>query len=129
MTLHFCASHRGLVQSPEGAHRSGIASKGKHLVVDFHCHVLTLAAEAFVAERVEKLAEPALMLAAVGADSLAHNNAAMLPKAFPKLTRVEQRLADMDAMGVDVQVISPSPSQYYYWADRDLATQLVKTQN
>jgi aminocarboxymuconate-semialdehyde decarboxylase len=32
-------------------------------------------------------------------------------------------------MGVDVQVISPSPSQYYYWADPELATQLVKTQN
>lgn len=98
-------------------------------VVDFHCHVLTLAAEALVAERDEKRAEPELMLAAIGADSIAHNNSVMLPKAFPKLTRVEQRLADMDAMGVDVQVISPSPSQYYYWADPDLARDLVRLQN
>jgi aminocarboxymuconate-semialdehyde decarboxylase len=32
-------------------------------------------------------------------------------------------------MGVDVQVLSPSPSQYYYWADPDLAQQVVRTQN
>jgi aminocarboxymuconate-semialdehyde decarboxylase len=101
----------------------------RHVTVDFHCHVLTLAAEALVADRPEKRAEPALMLGAVGADSLAHNNVVMLPKAFPKLTRLEDRLADMDAMGVDMQVLSPSPSQYYYWADPDLARALVRTQN
>jgi aminocarboxymuconate-semialdehyde decarboxylase len=129
MTLHFCAPHRTLVRAPEGAGRSSGAAKGRHFVVDFHCHVLTLAAETLVADRAEKRAEPALMLGAIGADSLAHNNAVMLPKAFPRLTRVEQRLADMDAMGVDLQVISPSPSQYYYWAEPDLARQLVQTQN
>jgi len=53
----------------------------------------------------------------------------MLPHAFPRLTRVEQRLADMDSMGVDIQVLSPSPTQYYYWADRDRAQQIVRVQN
>jgi aminocarboxymuconate-semialdehyde decarboxylase len=101
----------------------------RHVTVDFHCHVLTLATEALVADCPQKRAEPALMLGAVGPESLAHNNAVMLPKAFPKLTRLEDRLADMDAMGVDMQVISPSPSQYYYWADPDLARQIVRTQN
>lgn len=129
MTLHFCAPHRSCVRSPESAGRGGLSAKGKHVVVDFHCHVLTVAAEALVGDRPQKRSEPAQMLAAVGADSLAHNNAVMLPKAFPKLTRVEQRLADMDAMGVDVQVISPSPSQYYYWADAELSRELVKVQN
>ena len=101
----------------------------KHFTVDFHCHILTLAAEKLVAGRPEKLAEPAHMLSAVGAASVAHNNSVMLPKAFPKLTRLDERLADMDRMGVDVQVLSPSPSQYYYWADPDLAQQVVRTQN
>jgi aminocarboxymuconate-semialdehyde decarboxylase len=101
----------------------------RHFTVDFHCHVLTLAAEKLVADRPEKRAEPALMLSAVGPDSLAHNNAVMLPKAFPKLTRLDDRLADMDAMGVDVQELSPSPSQYYYWAEPELAREIVRTQN
>lgn len=129
MTLHFCTPHRGFVRSPERASRSAGSAAGRHYLVDFHCHVLTLAAEALVAERAEKRAEPARMLEAIGAASLAHNQSVMLPHAFPKLTRVEQRLADMDAAGVDMQVISPSPSQYYYWADPDLARQLVQTQN
>ncbi len=101
----------------------------RHLVVDFHAHVLTLATEALVAGCPEKQAEPTRMLDAIGAASIAHNNAVMLPKAFPKMTRVEERLADMDAMGIDMQVLSPSPSQYYYWAEAELAREVVRTQN
>lgn len=108
----------------------GFASRSlAHLTIDFHCHVLTLAAEPLVADRPQKQKEPAAMLKSMGEASVAHNNAVMLPHAFPKLTRVEERLADMNAMGVDVQVLSPSPTQYYYWAERDLAQQLVRVQN
>jgi catechol 2,3-dioxygenase-like lactoylglutathione lyase family enzyme len=49
--------------------------------------------------------------------------------ARPKLTHLELRLEDMDATAVDLQVISPSPTQYYYWADADLAAVLVREQN
>ena len=35
----------------------------------------------------------------------------------------------MDAAGVDVQVISPSPSQYHYWAEPDLARVVCSTAN
>ena len=101
----------------------------RHFTVDFHCHVLTLAVESLVAECPEKRAEPAAMLKSIGAASIDHNNTLMLPAAFPRLTRVEDRLADMDAMGVDIQVLSPSPSQYYYWTDPDLARDVVHIQN
>jgi aminocarboxymuconate-semialdehyde decarboxylase len=97
--------------------------------IDFHCHVLTLAVEALVKDRPQKQREPAMMLEAMGEASVAHNNTLMLPQAFPKLTRIEQRLADMEAMGVAVQVLSPSPTQYYYWADRDLSQEVVRLQN
>ncbi len=80
--------------------------------MDFHCHVLTLAAEPLVADRPQKQAEALQMQAEVGAASMAHNSSVMLPKAFPRLTRLDERLADMDAMNVDMQVLSPSPSQY-----------------
>ena len=101
----------------------------RHRTIDFHCHVLTLAAEPLIAERIEKKSEPALMLKSIGEASFTHNNTVMLPRAFPKLTRVEERLADMDATGVDIQVLSPSPTQYYYWAEHELAQQLVRLQN
>jgi aminocarboxymuconate-semialdehyde decarboxylase len=53
----------------------------------------------------------------------------MLKAAFPKLTDLALRLSDMDAMGVDMQVLSPAPNQYYYWADPDLARALCRTIN
>jgi aminocarboxymuconate-semialdehyde decarboxylase len=40
----------------------------------------------------------------------------------------ERRIKDMDASGIDVQAISPIPTQYYYWLDPEIgreAAQLV----
>ena len=99
------------------------------LTIDLHCHALTPSVEALVAGTPQKAAEAASMLEAMGAAAVAHNGTTMLPIAGPRLTRLDQRLADMDAMGVDVQVVSPSPNQYYYWADRDLAGPIVQQQN
>jgi aminocarboxymuconate-semialdehyde decarboxylase len=127
MTLHTCSPLSGAVHAPFD---TKVGSGGKRpTTIDIHCHVLTLAAEPLVASYPQKQKEPAFMLQAMGEASVAYNNAVMLPNAFPKLTRVEQRLADMDAMGVDIQVLSPSPTQYYYWAERDVAELLVKVQN
>ena len=35
----------------------------------------------------------------------------------------------MDASGIDVQALSISVGQYFHWADRDLAAQIVRVQN
>ena len=48
---------------------------------------------------------------------------------LPKLTDVATRIAAMDAMGVDIQAVSLSPTQYYYWADRDLAQAIARAAN
>lgn len=103
--------------------------KQGRLTIDLHCHALFPAVEQLVAGTPQKVAEAAGMTASMGVASVTHNNASMLPIAGPRLTRLDQRLVDMDAMGVDVQVISPSPTQYYYWADEALATEIVRLQN
>ena len=103
--------------------------KRRNFTIDMHCHVLTLAAEQLVAGQPQKAAEASIMLQTMGEASVAHNNSTMLPQAFPKLTQLDTRLLDMDAMGIDVQVISPSPTQYYYWADLELSQRLVQTEN
>lgn len=120
MTLHFCGPRIGAALS---------GSRKRTLTIDCHCHVMTPAVEPLVAGRPQKQNEPALMLKAMGEASVAHNNTVMLPQALPKLTRLEERLSDMNTMGVDIQVLSPSPTQYYYWADRELAEELVRVQN
>jgi aminocarboxymuconate-semialdehyde decarboxylase len=119
--------------APAGEATSGGSNaaprRSRALTIDLHCHVFTPAVERLVAGTSQKAAETKLMLDTMGPESVDHNNQVMLPKAGPKLTRVEQRLTDMDAMGVDVQVISPSPNQYYYWAERELSAEIVQVQN
>jgi aminocarboxymuconate-semialdehyde decarboxylase len=91
--------------------------------------MLVPAVERLVADRPEKLAEGEELRRTMGAASVEHNARVMGPAVGPKLTRLDVRLADLERMGVDLQVVSPSPTQYYYWADRDLARELVRTQN
>jgi len=100
----------------------------KSLTVDVHCHVLTPEVERLVSSCPEKQSEPAAQLRMYGAESVEYNRK-LFENLVPQLTDVNERLRRMDAMGVDVQVISPSPNQYYYWADVDLAKQIVAVQN
>jgi aminocarboxymuconate-semialdehyde decarboxylase len=46
-----------------------------------------------------------------------------------KLTSIEQRLSDMDKMGIDVQAISTSPLQYYYGVDADAGRDIARLIN
>lgn len=125
MLFHKCGP-----QSPVQEMSSGLARKGaRQYTVDFHCHIFVPAIERLVAAFPEKAAEVQQLEITSGAASADHNRRVMLPTAGPKLTSLELRFQDMDAMGVDLQVLSPTATQYYYWADRDLATVLVKEQN
>src|SRR5580658_6489870 len=64
------------------------AGRQRHYTVDMHCHMLTMAAEALVAGRPQKLAEPEFMRKAMSEESVAFNLKHMLPDAFPKLTQL-----------------------------------------
>ncbi len=103
-------------------------SDRKALTVDVHCHLLTLEVERLVSGCPEKEAESAAQLRMYGAESVEYNRT-LFASLMPQLTDISERLRRMDAMGVDMQVLSPSPNQYYYWADVDLAKQIVATQN
>ncbi len=47
----------------------------------------------------------------------------------PKLTDIPTRLRDMAAMGIEMQAVSLSPTQYHYWAEPPLAEKLVEAAN
>ena len=96
--------------------------------IDLHCHTFTPAVEQLVGADPRRQAEQARMDRAQGPASVAHNRG-MLAGIAPKLMDVGLRLADMDAAGIDVQVVSPAPTQYCYWAEPALAEQLVDLQN
>lgn len=98
-------------------------------VIDLHCHIATPAVEQMVAGHPERLAEIKQTAELQGAVSTEYNRTVMLPDCVRKMTNLTTRLADMDTMGVEIQVLSPSPGQYYYWADPDLSRQIVSLQN
>lgn len=100
----------------------------KSLMIDVHCHILTTEVERLVSGCPEKQAEQAAQLRMYGPESIEHNRT-LFASLMPQLTGIDERLRRMDEMGIDVQLISPSPNQYYYWADADLAKQIVAVQN
>jgi aminocarboxymuconate-semialdehyde decarboxylase len=97
--------------------------------IDMHCHLLNQAVEGMVADSPQKRREPEAQILAMGEASARHNDELNAGCYRPKLTDLAVRLADMDAMGVDIQVISPAPAQYYYWAGRDQAQAIVTAHN
>jgi aminocarboxymuconate-semialdehyde decarboxylase len=47
-------------------------------------------------------------------------NRRQLAAIHPKMQSLDERLADMDRMGVDVQAVAPAPYQLSYWADPEV---------
>jgi aminocarboxymuconate-semialdehyde decarboxylase len=63
-----------------------------------------------------------------GPESMAASGA-MIRERFEQLTQLPRRLADMDAAGVAMQVVSPSPSHYYPFLAADLALTVARAAN
>ncbi|MFI1722241.1 amidohydrolase family protein [Streptomyces sp. NPDC020489] len=96
--------------------------------VDVHAHVLLPELEALVAGLPGHAEARALDTRRNGLAALAVSGP-MVRERIPRLTDATVRLAVMDAQGVDVQLVSPSPSHYHYWADEETAEKLHRLAN
>ncbi|MDX6344522.1 MAG: aminocarboxymuconate-semialdehyde decarboxylase [Trebonia sp.] len=96
-------------------------------VIDIHGHLLVPEANALADGHQCEAADAAAERASFGAASIAVNQA-QIRRVWPQLTSVERRLADLDAIGVDVQVVSPMP-MHRYWAGPELAVTLTTVTN
>lgn len=124
MRCHTCGHHA----AGSGVDATPTSPRLPYPTFDMHCHVLSPEAEALVAGLPQKQAEPAEQRRLLGEASVTHN-LAMREALRPRIVSGEQRLLDMDRLGIDVQVLSPSPTQYYGWADEDLADRIAQAQN
>ncbi len=97
--------------------------------IDIHAHALIGKAEEIARQedRWRREMQEAARLA--GKESSEHNQRLMQTAYLAGLTRVEARLASMDEMGIDIEAVSPVPTQYYYWAERAAAEQIVEAAN
>ncbi|MFH9817105.1 amidohydrolase family protein [Streptomyces sp. NPDC017230] len=96
--------------------------------VDVHAHVLLPEIDALVAHLPGHAEARALDARRNGPASLAVNGP-MVRERVPRMTDPSVRLAAMDAQGVDVQLVSPSPSHYHYWADEETAEKVYLLAN
>jgi aminocarboxymuconate-semialdehyde decarboxylase len=83
--------------------------------VDVHAHVLLPEVDALLAD-LPGLAEARALDARRNGPAALAVSGPMVRERIPRLTDVGVRLAAMDAQGVDVQLVSPSPSHYHQWA-------------
>lgn len=96
--------------------------------VDVHAHVLLPQVDALVAGLPGHAEARQLDARRNGPDALAVSGA-MIRDRIPALTDPAVRLARMDAQGVDVQLVSPSPSHYHYWTDAPTAEKVYQLAN
>ncbi|MGH7116588.1 MAG: amidohydrolase family protein, partial [Stellaceae bacterium] len=107
---------------PEGASIPGhfpgpVHARGKWFTLDIHCHVRSAAATRMVEGNPDVSRWYAETQASPQSQAINRANGA---RTNEQSVSPEQRIADMDRMGIDIQAISPAPRQTYYGADPDL---------
>src|SRR6202795_678253 len=109
--------------------RSGSVVKSRKrgsLKIDIHCHYLNRDVAAKVAHLNPAQYEPSVKFA----NALTREvNVKQMKDRAPMLSEVEVRLKHMDRMGIDMQAVSPSPNQTYYWTDPGMGAELARAVN
>lgn len=105
--------------------RKVIGQRGEHLVVDIHCHLNVPDADQLVRANISPLPNPFAFMSPCSLQVNIEQFAAI----SPKLNGIDERIGDMDRMGIDVQAISPSPGQYYYFAPAELGRDAARLVN
>jgi aminocarboxymuconate-semialdehyde decarboxylase len=97
--------------------------------IDLHAHAIVPELDPIVRGQDGFRRELERMAASASAESGRHNRALMGTVYASRFANVSERVAAMDAMGIDAQAVSPAPTQYHYWADSDLAERITETAN
>jgi aminocarboxymuconate-semialdehyde decarboxylase len=102
------------------------SKKRGSLTVDIHCHYFNTEVAARVAHLNPAQYEPSVCFA----NSMTREvNVKQMKDRAPMLTDIGVRLKHMDRMGVDVQAVSPSPNQTYYWTEPGMGQELARAVN
>ena len=110
----------------EHAGRPAATNGSKTLTVDIHCHCQVYRVTDMMRAEAERAGHAAL---AFGDPLTKSVNEQQLVDIRPKMQSLDERIADMDRMGIDVQAISVPPYQFYYWADPEVGRQAARDLN
>ncbi len=101
-------------------------ARGRAKVVDIHCHYLNPVVNQKTAHLNAAQHDPTVTFAN---ELTRQTNVAQMRDRAPKLMGIENRIADMDRMGVDIQAVSPAPYHYFYFTPPDEGAALAREVN
>jgi aminocarboxymuconate-semialdehyde decarboxylase len=105
--------------------RPGREIRPKSRTIDIHSHVGVPRAAAFVKPHLAATASPLIAFADAATRALNEKQEADIVARGG----LQKRLADLDAMGLDMQVIKPPPPQCYYALPVDIAVEAARIVN
>ncbi len=94
--------------------------------VDVHSHLMVPGSAELVAPHFRPQDDPRTFFSAPESVEL---NKEFYVQARGKYTDPAERLADMDHLGIDLQMVAIAPFHYYYWAEEALAARAAAMQN
>jgi aminocarboxymuconate-semialdehyde decarboxylase len=100
--------------------------RGRSKVVDIHCHYLNPEVNAKTAHLNAAQHDPTVIFAN---ELTRQTNVLQMRDRAPKLTGIEQRIRDMDRMGVDIQAVCPAPYHYFYFTEPGEGAALARDVN
>ena len=105
--------------------KPGREVRPKSATIDIHAHVAVPEAAQFVAPHLDMATVPLAHFATPDSKALTQKQEADIRARRGH----EQRLADLDAMGIDMQMIAPPPLQCYYAVPLDIAVKAARLVN
>jgi len=106
--------------------RPGREVRPQSITIDIHSHVAVPAAADFVKPHLDPMTNPLVLHATPQTRAL---NQKQEQDIRERITRHDRRLADLDAMGVDFQLVMPPPPQCYYTVPIEIAVEAARIVN
>jgi aminocarboxymuconate-semialdehyde decarboxylase len=106
--------------------RPGREVRPKSITIDIHSHVAVPAAAEFVKPHLDLATIPLAHFATPDTKALNQKQEA---DRRSRITQYDERLKDMDAMGVDLQLVMPPPPQCYFTVPADIAVPAIRMVN
>jgi aminocarboxymuconate-semialdehyde decarboxylase len=106
--------------------RPGREVRPKSITVDSHAHVAIPAAAEYVKPHLDWSTIPLAHFASPESKAL---GAKQEEDILPRITGYDKRFAELDAMGIDVQLVCPPPVQCYYTVPLDIAVPATRMVN
>jgi aminocarboxymuconate-semialdehyde decarboxylase len=106
--------------------KPGREARPQSITVDIHSHVAVPAAAAFVKPHLDPMTNPLVLHATPETRALNQKQEADIRE---RITSHDHRLTELDAMGVDFQLVMPPPPQCYYTVPVEIAVEAARMVN